>query len=108
MCFKLIGLLFFCIATNYCFSQELKRTVLLDVEFGAVNENGVVVRKILTTGPSYKNGLRVNDLIHTVNKTRISNSQILFNILRKINAKQKLTLGVTRQGKNIILSISPR
>ncbi len=65
----------------------------------AANVKGVLVKKIETSGPAYKSGIRVGDVIQSIGSKKIR-SQADFNIeISNISAGQTVDIGVFRDGK---------
>ena len=61
--------------------------------------NGVIVMSIDHDGPACKAGIRNNDIITSVNGTKIANMQQMVDVMQNLSAGSVATLGIVRDGR---------
>src|SRR5262249_12702722 len=70
-------------------------------------DDGVVIKKILASGPSAKSELRTGDVITAVDAKPVTTPQQLRNEVRGKALGQPITLEVFRAGKTVKLKVKP-
>ncbi len=72
--------------------------------------NGVIVTGLDHDGPACKAGIQTNDVIMSVNGTRIGNIQQMVDVMQNLSAGSVATIGIVRDGtaKNVKVTLASR
>ena len=73
--------------------------------FGLEQASGVIIAGILRDGPASKGGMKVGDIVQTIQGAAVDNTQQLLSRIAASAPGQVLELGVYRAGKQIKLSL---
>ena len=69
--------------------------------------SGALVQSVLPDGPAERAGLRRGDLVVAVADTKVSNPQVLLEVVDAARLGEPLALHVLRQGRELTLSVKP-
>ena len=69
--------------------------------------SGALVQSVLPDGPAERAGLRRGDLVVAVADTKVSNPQVLLEVVDAARLGEPLALHVLRQGRELTLSALP-
>jgi len=71
-------------------------------------QEGVVVKRVLTNGPSFKSGLKPTDVIIAVEGKHVGTPQDLRGEIRGKKVGEPVTLDVVRDGKSLQVKVNPQ
>jgi len=75
--------------------------------FLSQTENGAIIQYLIPNGPAEKGGLKVNDLIVSINNETISNPGDVVKKINKINLRSNLKIKIIRENIELIKIIKP-
>ena len=73
--------------------------------FGLEQATGVIIAGMLRDGPATKGGMKVGDIVQTIDGRTVDNTQQLLSRIAASTPGQSIELGVFRNGKQIKLSL---
>ena len=73
--------------------------------FGLEQASGVIIAGMLRDGPATKGGMKVGDIVQTIDGRAVENTQQLLSRIAASTPGQSVELGVFRNGKQIKLSL---
>ncbi len=76
-------------------------------KFFQQSPKGVMIVYVLPGGPAEKAGLKVNDIILSINNQDIKQSQDVVDMVNRNGIKNKMKLIISRRQKKLILSVKP-
>ena len=75
--------------------------------FLSQTENGAIIKYLMPNGPAEKGGLKVNDLIISINNEKISTPADVVQKINRNNLQSSLKIKILRENKESIKSIKP-
>ncbi len=73
--------------------------------FGLEQTSGVIIAGMLRDGPATKGGMKVGDIVQTMDGSAVSNTNQLLSLIASTAPGQAIELGVYRSGKQIRLNL---
>lgn len=73
--------------------------------FGLEQSAGVIIAGLLRDGPATKGGMKVGDIVQTIDGRQVSNTSQLLSQIASTAPGQSIELGVYRGGKQIMLNV---
>jgi len=67
---------------------------------------GVVVAGVIDGGPAAKGGLRIGDIVHTVNDVAVTDTMMMLRLIGALPPREKVELGIRRGGVAQKLSVA--
>jgi len=75
--------------------------------FLSQTENGAIIKYLMPNGPAEKGGLKVNDLIISINNEKISTPADVVQKINKSNLQSSLTIKILRKNIELVKIIKP-
>ena len=66
---------------------------------------GVIIAGVMRDGPAARGGLRVGDIVQSVNGRRVADTNGLLSEIAQVPPGQRATLGILRSGKPAELAV---
>ena len=86
-----------------CFSEQTAQKS----DFLSQRENGAIIKYLTPNGPAEKGGLRINDLIISINNENISTPADVVQKINQNNLKSTLKIKIIRKNNEYVKIVRP-